>query len=199
MQRYRHSGQFKDLPRPGRPRVTTRAEDRYVTNVVARNRSVTGPEVRSRLYATRGPEARPVGVKTVRNRIHAGGFKSMVPAKKPELTQRHKDARLAFSVANTQWRRVMFSDESRFYLRRVDGRKRVWRRCKERHVPATVIPRVAYQGGVMVWAGISATAKTDLVFIDGNLNGQRYIDEVLTPSVPDASRWLDIPGRQCQI
>ena len=57
-----------------------------------------------------------MGVKTVRNRIHAGGFKSMVPAKKPELTQRHKDARLAFSVANTQWRRVMFSDESRFYL-----------------------------------------------------------------------------------
>ena len=33
----------------------------------------------------------------------------------------------------------------------------------------------------MVWAGISATAKTDFVFIDGNLNGQRYIDEVLTP------------------
>ena len=64
----------------------------------------------------------------------------------------------------------MFSDESRFYLLGVDGRKRVWRRCKERHVPAIVIPRVAYQGGgIMVWAGISATAKTDLVFIDGNL------------------------------
>ena len=47
-----------------------------------------------------------------------------------------------------------------------------------------VIPWIAYQGGgVMVWAGISATAKTDLVFIDGNLNGQRYIDEVLTHHV----------------
>ena len=33
----------------------------------------------------------------------------------------------------------------------------------------------------MAWAGISATAKTGLVLIDGNLNGQRYIDEVLTP------------------
>ena len=33
----------------------------------------------------------------------------------------------------------------------------------------------------MVWVGISATAKTDLVLIDGNLNGRRYIDEVLTP------------------
>ena len=35
----------------------------------------------------------------------------------------------------------------------------------------------------MLWAGISATAKTDLVFIDGSLNGQRYIGEVLTPQV----------------
>ena len=58
VKRYRHSGQFKDQPRSGRPRVTTRAEDRYVTNVVARNRFVTGPEVRSRLYADRGPGAR---------------------------------------------------------------------------------------------------------------------------------------------
>ena len=48
---------------------------------------MTGPEVRSRLYAAKGPGARPVSVKTVRNRIHAGGFKSMVPAKKAELTR----------------------------------------------------------------------------------------------------------------
>ena len=96
--------------------VTTRAEDHYDTNVVARNRFVTGPEFRSRLYAARGPKARPVSVKTVRKQIHAGDFKSMLPAKKPELTQRHKDARLAFSRAharwnNPQWRRVMFADE----------------------------------------------------------------------------------------
>ena len=34
-----------------------------------------------------------------------------------------------------------------------------------------------------MWTGISATAKTDLVFIDANLNGQRDIDKVLTPHV----------------
>ena len=110
----------------------------------------------------------------------------MVPAKKPELTQRHKDVRLAFSRAHAlsaaplslsaapmrpQWRRVIFSDESRLYLRRVDGRKRV-------------IPRVAYQGGgVMVWAGISATPHVlpflrqmpvaDLIFLDDNAIAHR--------------------------
>ena len=35
----------------------------------------------------------------------------------------------------------------------------------------------------MVWAGISAAAKTDLVFINRDLNSQRYIDKVLTPHV----------------
>ena len=50
----------------------------------------------------------------------------------------------------------------------------------------------------MVWAGISATAKTDLVFIDGNLNGQRYINEVLThhvlPFLPQYSK-MTMPDR----
>ena len=35
----------------------------------------------------------------------------------------------------------------------------------------------------MVWAGISIGGRTDLVFIDGNLNSRRYIDEVLRPHV----------------
>ena len=109
-QRYRQTGQFKDMPRSGRPKVTTRAEDRYIATTVARNRFVTGPQTRRRLYAVRGPGARPVSVQTVRNCIHASGFKSRVPAKKPKLTQRHEDARLIFSRAhagwnNPQWRR----------------------------------------------------------------------------------------------
>ena len=76
---------------------------------------------------------------------------------------------------------VIFSDESRFYLKRMDDRKRVvWRRRRERYVPATEILTVAFQGGeVMVWAGISVTVKTGLVFIEGILNAQRCINEVL--------------------
>ena len=97
-----------------------------------------------------------------------------MPAKKPELSQRQKNARMAFNRAhvgwnNPQWRRVMFPDE----VSEASG----WQETspettqRERHVPATVIPTIAFQGcGVMVWAGISATANTELVFIKGNLN-----------------------------
>ena len=36
---------------------------------------------------------------------------------------------------------------------------------------------------VMVWEGISVTGRKSLVRINGNLNAQRYITEILTPHV----------------
>ena len=123
--------------------------------------------------------------------------------KKTELTQRHKDTRLRFSRAhvewnNAEWRRMMFSDESKIYLRRIDDRKQVWRRQGKCHVEVTVVPRVAFQGGgVMVWAGVSANARTDLDFIDGNLNGQRYTNKVLTPHVLPFLRRLECAWKSC--
>ena len=40
----------------------------------------------------------------------------------------------------------------------------------------------AFNGGsVMVWAGVNFHGKTRLVFVDGNRNARRYIDEILVP------------------
>ena len=77
----RQAGQFKDLPRSGRPRVTTRAQDRYITNVVTRGWSMTWPKLRRRLYVASGQGACPVSAETVCNRIRACEFKSRVSAK----------------------------------------------------------------------------------------------------------------------
>ena len=38
-------------------------------------------------------------------------------------------------------------------------------------------------GGVMVWAGISHGQQTELHFINGNVNAQRYCDQILRPIV----------------
>ena len=79
---------------------------------------------------------------------------------------------------------VTFSDESRFCLRHIDGWLRVWRRNGERHPEVNVQPRHAYNGGsVMVWAGVTADRRTDLVVVPGILTGQGYIDEFLRPRV----------------
>ncbi len=49
---------------------------------------------------------------------------------------------------------------------------------------ANVVNRVPYGGvGVMVWAGISYGQRTQVNFIDGSLNAQRYRDEIPRPIV----------------
>ena len=65
----------------------------------------------------------------------------------------------------------------------MDGQE-VWRRRGERHVDVCVQETDRWGGGsVMVWGGISFNHRTPLVVVNGNLTAQRYIDEVLRPSV----------------
>ena len=78
----------------------------------------------------------------------------------------------------------MFSDESRFCLRKLDGKVgvKVWIRHGERHAYCCIDGVTVFGGGsIMVWGGISITGKTRLVAIDGNLNAARYRDEILQP------------------
>uniref|UniRef100_A0A4W5RWZ2 Tc1-like transposase DDE domain-containing protein n=1 Tax=Hucho hucho TaxID=62062 RepID=A0A4W5RWZ2_9TELE len=54
----------------------------------------------------------------------------------------------------------------------------------EMFADVNVVNRVPHSGGgVMVWAGISYGQRAQLHFIDGNLNAQRYCDEILRPIV----------------
>ncbi|KAL0179360.1 hypothetical protein M9458_024802, partial [Cirrhinus mrigala] len=82
------------------------------------------------------------------------------------------------------WRGVLFMDESRFSLYRAAGRQRVWHRVGERFADVNVVDRVPHGGGgVMVWAGVFYGQRTQVHFIDGIFNAQRYRDEILRPIV----------------
>ena len=67
-----------------------------------------------------------------------------------------------------------------------DSRIRVYRRRGDIFSAARVLLRDSFGvGSFMVWGGIMANRKTDLVFLQGNLNAPGYITEVLSPvSVP---------------
>jgi hypothetical protein len=81
------------------------------------------------------------------------------------------------------WRRVHWSDESRFLLRPTDGHARVWRQrntFQDNHILGTTV----FGGrGVTVWGCFSFDCKLDLYVLDGNLTGQKYSDNVLGPRV----------------
>ena len=75
------------------------------------------------------------------------------------------------------WQRVLFCDESRFQLFRVDCKTRIYQRalcCVQEIVPFGGV-------SVMVWGSICGQQWTDLTVTDGNLTAHRYINQVLRP------------------
>ena len=185
-ERFHTTGGVQDRPRSGRPRVTTRAEDRYVVLHALRNRFTTASALRLQLRHATNTN---VSISTIKNRLRAANLWSRRPAVRPPLRPQHRAARLAWCRAhviwnNQQWSRVLCTDESRFCLEHNDGRIRVLRRRGERFHDATVREKNRFGGGsVIVWGGFSLHHRTPLYHIKGNLTGLRYRDEILRPLV----------------
>ena len=125
-------------------------------------------------------------IQTARNRLRAAGMKSRKARRKPELKQMHRDARLLWAQQHrrwtqAQWRNCLFTDESRFSLVNDDQTRRVWRRRGENAYEDRFLNRreLFGGGGILVWGGITHDAKTELMIIQGNLNGMRYTNEIL--------------------
>lgn len=133
--------------------------------------------------------SRAVDPSTIRSRLRQSRLKARRPYKGPILTRNHRNARMQWARAHSRWTRrqwgtTLFSDESKFNVSEADGRKRVWRRRGERYDDNCVIEHNRWGGGgVMVWGGISAFGKTDLVVFAGNVNAVTYRDTVLAPVV----------------
>ena len=114
---------------------------------------------------------RRLSTRTVRNRLKSAGLKSRIVIKCPLLVDRHRRTYLAWCSARRgwnlrTWRKIHWSDESRFLLHVTDGRMRVWRHKHTAYTPRNIQPTVPYGGGsVMVWGCISHDCKLDLVTI----------------------------------
>ncbi|GFX54890.1 transposable element Tcb2 transposase [Trichonephila clavipes] len=84
----------------------------------------------------------------------------------------------------TDWRKVVFIDESRFVLGTDVNRILVCRRPGERYnYPHTVLRHTARTADVMVWGAIAYDSWSTLIVMRRNLTGQRYVDDILRPHV----------------
>jgi len=184
VRKHTQTNNVKDLPRSGRPRVTSDRDDRALQRLVRRMPFATSPVLKQHWLPNRR-----LSTRTVRNRLKSAGLKSRRVIKRPLLADRHRRSRLAWCLARRgwnlrTWRKIHWSDESRFLLHVTDGRMRVWRHKNTAYTPRNIQPTVPYGGGsVMVWGCISHDCKLDLVTIQGNLTGDQYIRDVLQPVV----------------
>ena len=100
--------------------------------------------------------SQPISERTLHRELHTMNIWSRVARKRPLLTSAHKVARLQWAKRHKNWtvhdwKRVIWSDESRFCLYVNDARRRVHRRPQEAFNEDCVQGVVQAGSSVMFW------------------------------------------------
>lgn len=122
----------------------------------------------------------PVSRFTIGRTLVKQGFRRLKPRPRPELTARHKAARLAWCLENRNrdWSNVIITDESKFQFYS-NVRKLLCKKRKDAGKPKFGPSR-------MVWGGIAMRGNTTLALIKGTVDSLKYqeiLDHHLTPTM----------------
>ena len=177
-------GNVDNLPRNGRPRKTTEAEDERIMEFVNTHPFTNAVDTTAQLNLD-------VSAQTVRRRWHGAGVHHRIPAEKDVLEARHIEGRLRFAQQYVGkdmsfWGRVVWTDEKTFSSSD-HGQLHCWRPNNSRYDPKHIY-EVARSGHVTVnmWGWINLNCVGELTEINGRFTAEQYIEileEVMLPTV----------------
>jgi hypothetical protein len=82
--------------------------------------------------------------------------------------------KLTKQLEESEWDKIIFSDESRFLLFQNDSNDWVWRTPEERYKKEYLSPTVGQSKGIMVWGCFTRKKMGPLVLVEGKLNASAY-------------------------
>jgi hypothetical protein len=143
----------------------------------------------------------PVSSETVRRVLRKNSFKAVVKKKKPLLSVRHRKRRLAFALKYREWtvedwKRVIWSDETKINRFGSDGQEYVWKQKGEGLIEREIKGTVKFGGGnIMVWGCMGWNGVGQLAEIEGRMNADQYVsilEDHMLPSLEESG----IPGEE---
>src|SRR5258706_15602075 len=121
-----------------------------------------------------------LSAETVHLKLKKAGWKAVVKKKRPMLSRHHRKERMDFAISHKEWtledwKRVVWSDETKVNFLGSDGRKWAWERVGEPLSDRLVQGTKRFGGGsvmvygCMTWDGVGMACK-----IDGRMDGELY-------------------------
>jgi transposase len=168
-----------DVFKGGRPLLLSIRQKRLVVRKITAGECDNAAQAQRMLLEEEGIKA---SVKTVRNALQEAGMRAMVKKKKPLLRTRHIRARLEFARKYQDWtvddwKRVVWSDETKVNRFGSDGREWCWKKRGERLQARHVQLTVKFGGGsLMIWACFTTRGVGHMARIDGGLDAKLYTE-----------------------
>src|SRR5579859_1573388 len=176
---------IKNLPRPGRPRKLSNAAVRYLVRNAESECRVPFKELRNSCNID-------VSIQTMRRRLQEEGIRKWRAVKRPLLTQKHANERLAWARAHRNWtvddwKRVIWSDETA--VQKDSNGTGYWvfrhQNKREKYAPQNV--RMKTKNGnlsQLIWACFVGNTLGPIVFISDSINQDVYLELLRTEFDP---------------
>lgn len=171
------------MSRGGRPRLLSDGDARLVERLMMTKNAKT-PKIAAEALN------KAVSDRTVRRALRRIGLVSAVKQKKPALSDKNVKARLKFCKDHKNWtiedwKRVIWSDETKINRFQSDGKEYFWHRSDERIQRHQVKQTVKHGGGhLMAWGCFTWWNLGPLVKIDGIMKKEDYLS-LLRDNLPD--------------
>lgn len=172
---------IKDLSGRGRKKKTTAQDDRRIVRISLQNRNMPSNEIQGIMNSS----GVTVSSRTVRRRLFQNKLCARRPRKKPYLNATQRSKRLAWAKAHRnwtveKWSTILFSDESQISLFGHNGVQYVRRRAGEEMLPICIKATMKHPTSVMVWACMGRGGVGRLQVINGTVNAEKYVTEILS-------------------
>ncbi|GBC04740.1 hypothetical protein RclHR1_05840001 [Rhizophagus clarus] len=180
--KYHKTGALTVASRSGRPKKLNERDKRHLKVVLTQNRRISAEKMQKDFIESTGKE---VSKSTVRRTLYEMGYHSRTALRKPLISEPNRKIHLSWARERhfwtiNDWKKVVWSDESRFTLFQSDKKIHVWRLPKESHDVNCLVPTIKHGGGgVMIWGCFSWYGLDPLVRIDGRVDSERYVQEIL--------------------
>jgi len=191
LSRHRSRNIVDNLPRKGRPRLTSSRQDKRIVRMSKADPTLTCVDIAAGLMEN---DNLNVSRMTIARRLSDAGLHGRRPAKKPFISAKNLRSRMEFARTHLHWTsgdwaNVLFSDEKKFNLFGSDGINYVRRPSGERFNPRYTKPTVKHGGGcIMVYGAFSRNIIGPLIKISDTMTGEIYRDIIVNNVLPWARR-----------
>jgi hypothetical protein len=163
----------------GHPAKLTSSNICHAQHLISSGKAQTAVDVAKSLITITN---QPLSAQTVRRALRGAGMKAVTIKQKPFLSPRHRKARLDYALAHKDWtvedwKRVVWSDETKINRFGSDGKKWGWKKAGEGLSDRLVSGNLKFGGGsLMVWGCMLWEGVGNACRIDGRMDADLYVE-----------------------